>query len=248
MALRPLENLVRLDGRVAIVTGGRGGMGGAIAALLDRAGAYVVAADLSAPAAEDEAGAVEQAVLDVGDAEGWARLVGDVERRIGAVTILVNCAGLFLRGSLEDCSAEQWEAMHRVNQLGPMLGIRAVVPAMRAAGGGAIVNIASGAAMRGFPGIAGYGASKWGLRGLSRSAAAELASDGIRVNAVHPGAIETPMLHVHSDAHVEEVRRKTPMRRTGTPDEIAKAVLFLVSDMASFVTGADVPVDGGVLA
>lgn len=246
---RPLSDLVALHGRIAVVTGGRGGMGKAIANLLCDAGAQVIAADLGeAPAEEEGRAGIAFMPLDVADPAQWAVLVARVEEDFGPISILVNCAGLFHLGAVEDTDPKQLDAMLGVNQAGPLFGIKAVTPSMKRAGGGAIVNIASGAAMRGFPGIAGYTMSKWGLRGLSRSAAAELAPYGIRVNAIHPGAIETPMLHVHSDAHIEAVRQKTPLQRTGTPEDIAKVVLFLVSDMASYVTGTDLPVDGGVLA
>ncbi len=133
----------------------------------------------------------------------------------------------------------------RINQLGPFLGMKAVVPLMEQSGGGAIVNISSVAGLRGSPGAIAYSATKWALRGMTKAAAVDLASRGIRVNSIHPGPIDTPMLDVRTPEQNERRLQLVPMHRRGTPEEVADLVLFLVSDESSYITGAEVAIDGG---
>ncbi|MBI3214369.1 MAG: SDR family oxidoreductase [Mycobacterium sp.] len=234
-------------GRVALVTGAARGQGAAIVTRLRADGFQVAAADLLGD--DLEAGVAARAdpgviaiPLDVTSEEQWASAVETVRDRFGGLTTLVNNAGVLHRKSLEAETVEGFERSWRVNTLGPFLGIRAALPALRHAVGAAIVNTCSTGAMRPFPNHAAYGSSKWALRGLTQVAAAELASDGIRVNAVFPGPVQTPMLDDRTQARLVET---SVAGRLGTPMEIADAVAFLVSEHASFITGSELVVDGG---
>jgi NAD(P)-dependent dehydrogenase (short-subunit alcohol dehydrogenase family) len=178
----------------------------------------------------------------VTDADQWAAAVATTVARFGALTTLVNNAGVLHRASLADETAAGFEGSWRVNCLGPFLGIQAALPHLRDAGGASIVNTCSTGAIRPFPNHAAYGSSKWALRGLTQVAAAELAASGIRVNAVFPGPVETPMLDETTQARIAE---RSVMGRLGKPMEIADAVAFLVSEQASFITGSELVVDGG---
>ncbi|MGB8387557.1 SDR family NAD(P)-dependent oxidoreductase [Mycobacterium sp.] len=233
--------------RVALVTGAAGGQGWAIAKQL-RAGGYSVAAcDRRADElaiAVDELGddqviAVE---LDVTSPAQWGAVVEQVVDRFGLLSTLVNNAGMLHRASIADETAEEFENVWRVNCLGAFLGIRAALDRLREAEHAAIVNICSTGAIRPFPQHCAYGSSKWALRGLTQTAAAELAPFGIRVNAVFPGPIATPMLDEVTQARLAATAM---FGRLGRPAEIADAVAFLVSDAASFITGSELVVDGG---
>jgi NAD(P)-dependent dehydrogenase (short-subunit alcohol dehydrogenase family) len=180
--------------------------------------------------------------LGVTDADQWAAAVATAVARFGALTTLVNNAGVLHRASLADETAAAFEGSWRVNCLGPFLGIQAALPHLRDAGGASIVNTCSTGAIRPFPNHAAYGSSKWALRGLTQVTAAELAASGIRVNAVFPGPVETPMLDETTQARLAE---RSVMGRLGKPMEIADAVAFLVSEQASFITGSELVVDGG---
>jgi NAD(P)-dependent dehydrogenase (short-subunit alcohol dehydrogenase family) len=233
--------------RVALVTGAAGGQGWATAERLRAEGYSVAACDLRADElaaavgelADDEVIGVQ---LDVTSPAQWETAVDTVVDRFGTLTTLVNNAGILHRASLADETAEAFENAWRVNCLGAFLGIQATLPQLRAAGHAAIVNICSTGAIRPFPGHAAYGSSKWALRGLTQTAAAELAPFGIRVNAVFPGPVATSML---DDATVLRLAASSAFGRIGQPGEIADAVAFLVSDAASFVTGSELVVDGG---
>lgn len=233
--------------RVALVTGAAGGQGWAITKLLLAQGYCVAACDRRA----DEIAAMVAALgdekvsgigLDVTSPEQWDAAVERVVHRFGSLTTLVNNAGVLHRASLGDETAEDFETAWRVNCLGAFLGMRAALGQLRAAENAAIVNICSTGAIRPFPRHCAYGSSKWALRGLTQTAAAELAPIGIRVNAVFPGPIETPML---DDATQQRLAQTSPFGRLGRPGEIADAVVFLVSEAASFITGAELVVDGG---
>jgi NAD(P)-dependent dehydrogenase (short-subunit alcohol dehydrogenase family) len=233
--------------RVALVTGAARGQGAAIVKRLHKDGFRVAACDLLV----DELAATVESVggdaviaipLDVTSEDQWQAAVAAVIDRFGALTTLVNNAGVLHRASIADETAAGFEGSWRVNCLGPFLGIRAALPHLRKADGAAIVNTCSTGAIRPFPNHAAYGSSKWALRGLTQVAAAELAASGIRVNAVFPGPIETPMLDEATQARLAD---RAVLGRLGKPMEIADAVAFLVSEQASFITGSELVVDGG---
>ncbi|OBK80770.1 SDR family oxidoreductase [Mycobacterium sp. 1164985.4] len=233
------------DGRVALVTGAARGQGAAIVARLRRDGFRVAACDVLADELKRSVGelgddGVIAVDLDVTSPAQWAAAVRTVADMFGPVTTLVNNAGVLHRASLADETPEGFESSWRVNCLGPFLGVQATLEHLRKADGAAIVNTCSTSAVRAFPVHAAYGSSKWALRGLTQVCAAELAGDGIRVNAVFPGPIATPML---DDA--TQSRLTATFGRLGQPVEVADAVAYLVSDHASFITGAELVVDGG---
>jgi 3alpha(or 20beta)-hydroxysteroid dehydrogenase len=233
--------------RVALVTGAARGQGTAIAERLLADGFRVAACDLltdeldAAVEAFDDASVVA-IPLDVTSADQWKAAVIAVVHRFGSLTTLVNNAGVLHRASLAEETPEGFEDTWRVNCLGPFLGIRAALDDLRRADGAAVVNTCSTGAIRAFPNHSAYGSSKWALRGLTQIAAAELAPSGIRVNAVFPGPIETPML---DEATQTRLSAASPLGRLGKPIEVADAVSFLVSDHASFITGCELVVDGG---
>ncbi|WP_101949335.1 SDR family NAD(P)-dependent oxidoreductase [Mycobacterium sp. 3519A] len=226
--------------RIALVTGAARGQGAAIVTRLRTDGFRVAACDvLESEAGDDDVIALP---LDVTDPEQWAAAVAATVERFGALTTLVNNAGVLHRASLADETPAGFEGSWRVNCLGPFLGIRAALPHLRDAEGAAIVNTCSTGAIRAFANHAAYGSAKWALRGLTQVAAAELAASGIRVNAVFPGPVATPML---DDATQTRLAERSVLGRLGKPTEIADAVAFLVSEQASFITGSELVVDGG---
>jgi 3alpha(or 20beta)-hydroxysteroid dehydrogenase len=236
-----------------VVTGGAAGQGREEVDSFVREGAHVVLVDVNAEAAEltadDCPDRVRAVVADVSDPAGWQSAlaaVGDWR----PPTVLVNNAAVHWARPIEDERAEDVLRMLRINLLGPLLGIQALTPVMREAGGGSIVNISSTAGATGIPYMAAYSASKWGLRGLTKVAALELASAGIRVNSVHPGPIDTAMMRRSPTYQADPAVRHAhiAMRRPGLVSEVAAVVLFLASDDSSFMTGAELAVDGGMLA
>ena len=248
----------RLAGKVAIVTGAAQGQGEAIARAFVAEGARVVVADvakelgqaLADELCETSGGAhAHFAEHDVSDQASWARVVDDANDRFGPVSVLANNAGILRFGDIERMPAEEVELLWRVNQLGCFLGMQAVTRTMRKAGGGSIINASSVEGLAGMPGCAAYAATKWAIRGMTKCAAMELGPRGIRVNSVHPGMIDTPMTRVHGgDAAMEFGASKVPLRRVGTPDDIAPVYVFLASDESSYLNGAEIAVDGGVTA
>ncbi|MDZ7886376.1 MAG: SDR family oxidoreductase [Mycobacterium sp.] len=231
---------------VALVTGAARGQGAAIVARLHADGFHVAACDLlldelrsSTAPYGDNVIALE---LDVTSEEQWNAVVAATVERFGALSALVNNAGVLHRAALADETAAGFENSWRVNCLGPFLGIRAALPHLTGTEGAAIVNTCSTSAIRPFPNHAAYGSSKWALRGLTQAVAVELAPTGIRVNAVFPGPIATPMLDERTQTRLAET---STAGRLGTPSEVADAVAFLVSAKASFITGSELVIDGG---
>ncbi|MFJ8568838.1 SDR family NAD(P)-dependent oxidoreductase [Streptomyces sp. NPDC093514] len=239
----------RLEGKVVVITGAGRGQGAAEARLCARAGARVVVTDVR----EDEGRAVAAELghrglyvrHDVADPESWATVVKEAVGAFGTVSALVNNAALWRTAHVERQRLDEFEALLRVNLLGPFLGIQAVARVLRAGGGGSIVNISSTAGLVGIPGHAAYGSTKFGLRGLTRSAALDLGADRIRVNSVHPGAIDTPMV---AEAVAGRDWSHVPLGRIGRPEEVGELVLFLCSDASSYITGTEFTVDGGMTA
>jgi NAD(P)-dependent dehydrogenase (short-subunit alcohol dehydrogenase family) len=240
-----------LEGRVVLVTGAARGQGRAIAERVAAAGAKVIAGDVLDSV--DELGAalpdqMHTGTLDITDAQSWKRLVDAGVERFGRLDALVNNAGILRRAAIEIETAEEFERLWRVNCLGAFLGIQVAVPHLRAHGRGAIVNTLSTAAMTAWTDHGAYVSSKWALRGLTKVAALELAGDNIRVNAIVPGPVLTPMVLRDEDPTAAVRLAGTPLGRAGLPSDIAELALFLVSDRSAFMTGAELVIDGGQTA
>jgi 3alpha(or 20beta)-hydroxysteroid dehydrogenase len=241
----------RFDNRTVIVTGGARGMGASHARGFIAEGANVVIADVLEQegrtlAAELGDHAIFSRLNVTSDAE-WAATVAAAENAFGPVSVLVNNAGIVRWGPIEETELAAWRQVIDINLTGTYLGMRAVVSSMRKAGGGAIVNISSAAGLVGIPLEAAYVASKWGVRGVTKTAALELGRDNIRVNSIHPGLIRTPMTTGPEVATFEASARNLAIPRAAEPEEITRLVLFVASDEASFSTGSEFIADGGQL-
>jgi 3alpha(or 20beta)-hydroxysteroid dehydrogenase len=237
-----------LDGKVAVITGGARGQGAEEAMRFNELGARVVLADVLDEDGEALASKLgERAAyrhLDISDPEQWAALMAWVVAEWGRLDVLVNNAAIWATAPIEEQPIDGFDRIISVNLRGTFLGVQAAIAPMRASGGGSIVNIASVAGVRGIPGHAAYGASKWGVRGIGQVAAVELGPDGIRVNTIMPGIIDTPMISSAAGAAAMSVEH-LPLRRIGQPNDVAGLVVFLASDASSFITGAEITVDGG---
>jgi len=238
--------LGKLDGQVALITGGRRGMGAEHARLLAAHGAMVVVGDVLArddASADPELppGSALYLPLDVTQEADWHRIVAAAENRFGPIGILVNNAAVYDRSPIADTDLASWQRVIEVNLTGTFLGMKTTVPSMRRNGRGSIINISSTAGLKGMAGLGAYSASKWGVRGLTKTAALDLARDRIRVNSVHPGIIRTSM----ADGVSPERVSAQPIDRWGQPDDVAQMVLFLAGEDSSYCTGSEFIVDGG---
>ena len=236
------------EGKSALVSGGARGIGAEIAAQLIAEGAEVVIGDIDEArgrAVADSLGGRARFVrLDVTREQDWLAAVAEADRE-GRFRLLANNAGKMVLKPLLETDVETFEDHFRVNQLGIFLGMKSAAAAMRANGGGAIVNMASVAGMRGMPGGVAYAGNKWEVRGMTRVAAGELGSDRIRVNSVNPGAVRTDLTASLGEEELARREALVPLGRFSTPAEVAKAVLFLLSDDAATISGAELKVDGG---
>ncbi len=247
--------MARLDGKVALITGAAGGQGTAEAALFVREGAAVVVTDVDTSAgrglAQRLAGQGGRALFlaqDVSDEASWREVVAATLKEFGKLHILVNNAGTIARQGIADTTLEAWNRTIAVNLTGPMLGMKHCAPAIRDSGGGSIVNISSTAGLTAHDDAA-YTASKWGLRGLTKTAVLQFSPWSIRVNSIHPGQIaDTGFFRSGGEAFAHAARVAIPLHRQGTPQECADLVLFLACDESSFISGAEIAIDGGYIA
>ena len=237
---------MRLEGKTAIITGAARGIGLASAELFAREGARVYAADLDVPADASAQPGIRWAQLDVTQDAQWAALVDRVMQEQGRIDVLFNNAGGV--GSYEPIHSIDLADWHRIIDLnlnGTFLGIRHVVPVMRRQQSGSIINVSSIWGLVGAAGVAAYTASKGAVRLMSKNAALSYVDDGIRVNSLHPGIVATPMIERQDQSITDAIVATTPMKRLGQPEEIAAGALFLASDESSFMTGAELVIDGG---
>lgn len=244
---------MRLEGKVALLSGGAGGIGAAEARLFAQEGAAVVIGDLNEgqgkTLADEIVGAGGQAtfvLLDVLDEGSWKSAVADAVEKYGKLNVLVNNAGILRHEGLLDTTEEIWDSVMDVNAKGTFFGCKHAIPEMRRAGGGSIINISSGAGITGSVRNTAYHASKGAVRIFTKAAAVQYAPDNIRVNSVHPGPIDTPMLASSiASAQGGVPQSAVPLGRYGRPEEIAYGVLYLASDESGFVTGSELVIDGG---
>ncbi len=241
----------RLEGKTALITGGARGQGEREARLFAAEGADVMVTDVLdeqlALVVKDIGGSARGVHQDVSSEEGWATVVAETLSAFGRLDVLVNNAAIYRVGPIEEERLDDFNRILAVNLTGTFLGIRACIPALRASGGGSIINISSVAGLEGFSGHAAYGSSKWAVRGLTKIAALELGQYGIRVNSVHPGAIDTPMIAGFARPGVDR-GAAYPISRIGVPLDVAQLALFLASDESTYVSGAEITVDGGLYA
>jgi 3alpha(or 20beta)-hydroxysteroid dehydrogenase len=241
--------MARHEGTVALISGGARGLGAEQARRLISEGARVVIGDIL----DDEGHSTAESLgenarfvrLDVTSQDDWAAAVATAEEAFGPVNALSNNAGIVIFGSLEEHSLEDYRRVIEINQVGVFLGMKAVLDSMKRAGRGSIVNISSTAGMQGYPSLISYVASKWAVRGMTKSAALELAAHNIRVNSVHPGSHTSPMT---DGLETEEILSAIPVKRFGRPEEVAALVSYLLSDESSYTTGTEHVIDGGVTA
>jgi NAD(P)-dependent dehydrogenase (short-subunit alcohol dehydrogenase family) len=255
-----------VSGKIAMVTGGASGIGRACAETLAREGAQVVITDIDADGMAATVANIEAAggkalslSHDVTDEDAWQSVLGEVQSRCGGLHILVNNAGIGIGGPLLEMSLEDWRRQNAINLDGVFLGTKHGIPLIDQSGGGSIIIMSSVAGLRGSPGLAGYSASKGGVRLFSKSAALECANAGlkVRINSVHPGIIDTPIwtklpsggLSGGANAiNPETLAAATVAKRPGDPTEIANGVLYLASELSSYVNGAELVIDGGMMA
>jgi 3alpha(or 20beta)-hydroxysteroid dehydrogenase len=243
----------RLDGKVALISGGARGMGAAHVRHFAAEGARVVSGDVrpeGADVARDVGAACRFLRMDVTSEDDWAAAVATAVQTFGKLDVLVNNAGILVYGKIADMAPDEFRRVLDVNLTGTWLGIKAVIEPMTAAGGGSIVNISSIEGFIGAAGLSAYSASKFGIRGLTKAAARELAERGIRVNSIHPGAINTAMMSnpdLVAQVDAEAFMAALPIKRFADPAEVSKVAAFLASDETSYCTGTEVVIDGGIL-
>jgi 3alpha(or 20beta)-hydroxysteroid dehydrogenase len=245
----------RLEAKIVLITGAGGGIGAAAARRFATEGATLILSDAEPAGAEllaQEIGAGAGAVtLDVTSETAWAAVVEQALASHGRIDVLLNNAGIFLARSLTETSPEDFRRVLDVNLTGVFLGMRALAPSMSERKAGSIINVSSVAGLMGGPYLAAYSASKWGVRGITKVAARELARSGVRVNSVHPGQIDTAMnarQAAETPELIERLIKGIPMGRIGTPEEVAEALVYLASDESRYTTGAELALDGGVTA
>ncbi|MCX2949084.1 glucose 1-dehydrogenase [Lentzea sp. NEAU-D7] len=243
---------MRLDGKIALITGAARGQGAAAARRFAAEGARVMITDVLDDQGKElaaELGA-EYCHLDVSSEDEWAEAVSFTVSAFGDITVLVNNAGILHFSALADTTLADYQRVIGINQVGTFLGMRSVVPSMKRAGGGSIVNVSSVEGLGGMPYLVAYTASKFAIRGMTKVAAMELGQHGIRVNSVHPGAIDTPMVSeaLGRPIDVSPIGKKLALRRIGQPEDVANVVLFLASDESAYCTGSEFVVDGGATA
>jgi NAD(P)-dependent dehydrogenase (short-subunit alcohol dehydrogenase family) len=241
------EDAMRLEGKIALVTGSSRGIGLGIVERFAEEGAVVIAGSTSNPSGVYPK-SVKGIVLDVTKESDWQKTIDLIVAAHGRIDVLVNNAGIIAYSPLHDLTIEDWTRVIAVNQTGVFLGMRAVVPAMQRHKSGSIVNVSSIWGNAAVPGAHAYHATKGAVRNMTKNAAITYVGDGIRVNSLTPGFIDTPLTQAQDKAVNEFVVAATPMKRAGTPREIANGCLFLASDESSFVTGAELVIDGGYLA
>ncbi len=245
----------RAEGKVALITGSAGGIGAESARRLAQEGAQLLLTDTDAAGAEllaqELGGRASARAHDVTSEDDWQAVVSWALELHGRIDILLNNAGVFLAAPLADTSLEAFRAVIDVNVVGVFLGMRAVAPVMSERQAGSIINMSSVAGLMGSPYLVAYSASKWAVRGMTKVVAKELAGSGVRVNSLHPGQIDTDMntrQREKTPELIDRLIRGIPLRRIGTPEEIAQAVVYLACDESVYVTGSELVVDGGTTA
>ncbi|MEU7476726.1 glucose 1-dehydrogenase [Lentzea sp. NPDC042327] len=242
---------MRLSGKVALITGAARGQGAAAASRFVAEGASVLLTDVLDEPGKELAASLGAPYfhLDVSSEDDWAAAVS-AAGELGEISVLVNNAGVLHFSPLADTTLADYQRVVSINQVGTFLGMRAVVPSMKRAGGGSIVNVSSVEGLAGMPMLTAYTASKFAIRGMTKVAALELGEHGIRVNSVHPGAIDTPMVStaLGREIDVSPIGRRLALRRIGQPEDVANVVLFLASDESAYCTGGEFAVDGGATA
>jgi len=241
----------RLDGKVALITGGARGQGAAEGELFRAEGAEVYLTDVLVDEGIETAAKIGATFIehDVTDSDAWTAIVKRIENEHAHLDVLINNAGIFHMMGMADTERELWDRTTAINQTGVFLGLQAVAAIMTRQKSGSIINISSIAGLRGSGGAFAYGASKWAVRGMTKSAAQELSPHGIRVNSIHPGIIETAMVDEFSRKGINEnVRQQIPMGHYADASEVANLALFLASDESTYCSGSEFVVDGGMTA
>ncbi len=245
----------RLKGKVALITGSAQGQGEAEAVLFAREGASVVVTDMLTDLGEqvverihNDGGKAIFVHLNVTDSSEWQNVIERTEETFGGLNILVNNAAIWSPENIEDTTEELWDTMYAVNTKGPFLGTKAALPLLRKTGNASIINIASGSALKGAKGATAYASAKAALANFTRSTAIQFGPEGIRANCIHPGPVNTVMLRTGMKGEHERAANNLPVGRLGLPEDLAYGALYLASDEASYVTGAEICIDGGLIA